>query len=1123
MKTILLRCAILFILCVPMEAFGQRPCTTTVSGERNAVALAVQKASDGDVICLTAGMWTWDYGIDISREGTIGLEIRGAGNIPQMGSAKQTTIRVGGLAPGGGQILGGYEVQFPRHHNTIDNIHFVADVNSLGLNQTDRGLTGFRDIPTQTNPQYWIIHHNDYEVSGRCDAVRFIVAAAKGGLIYRNTFSAEVLPSCNYTNTNLNPIVHIFADDNGSWWAHASTWGNADTDFKSNLYVENNVFHNFNVAIDADNSSRLVWRFNELHNSSIANHGQDSATQGMRHAEIYKNKFICDDTINLIAWIASRGGTYSIWDNMMDRLTAPCSQGAVPLLLTQYRLEACDSSWLGQPGLYEYGVYPSAYPLTHNIGWGWIDGQNMTIPAGLPGTGYVQALEPEYHAGNTYAGSTGPLAFVRYGYIGTCRAMASSDASKTTGSMFQTAQFVSAGQTAFVAFTDLVGGTEPSISDNFGNTWIPVAGGMNGNMRLRGWRATMQTTGVMTVTVNFDNSSAARAGTLVLMRGVNTTDPVDVNPAVVTANASPHVGPATGTLSQSDEIVLGYFALNGPTVSASNTNQGVVFNNDNISVPTPDLNAVGTLYANGLGIHGTTGGDDTSNVTVAVTQRVVGPHAYPNSQGTTNVAPQIVNATASRMGLAGTIAFKRNGTSPDLDTRDFVQADREYYDQKVNFDGSSGAGFGPRSMRPATCIARTAWLATDQGSWNTSGMGGQGVIDRCDGIPGMPGTWHDNWYVPADYPHPLADVIATGNTNFFTQQPTNTNQGGIITPVVTGSVFPQAPDSLTVSSANCPLTAPSFNTTADSMGHWTFAGLGLQAGAAPVTGCILKVHDNTNPMIADIMSNPFTMTGTITVTVEPTNVLSGSIISPPVQVTLTPPAPGAALSASISPGGGCGLAGDTMTTSTTFSNLIGTTIANGCTLRIENTSNSAYVAATSNAFNVTSSLSFGSDFTNNAGGAGTIQYAPTCRSGKPSVNGTLTAITAQIDRNLGSGPSGLLAAIYTDSGGRPQSLIARSADPTTDTAVGYHAVQILMPVQPPISLTANETYWLCVRDLGNQSGLLYSSVTDPGNGFVDNVNHALPGFATMFPSGVTATNRAYFIGGNYSPNAPSSR
>src|SRR5262249_41248675 len=154
--------------------------------------------------------------------------------------------------------------------------------------------------------------------------------------------------------------------------------------------------------------------------------------------------------------------------------------------LSQYKLKQCEPIG-GWPGLYS-----DTYPMSHQVGWGWINGSNQAVSDSTkqndPGaSGFQQALEPMYIFNNTDNTGTSTLPYIETGYIGECRAMAYSSSGKTTGTTLTATAYVSAGQHAIVAFADLVGGSSPTISDNLGNTWSALQGGTNGTMRLSAW------------------------------------------------------------------------------------------------------------------------------------------------------------------------------------------------------------------------------------------------------------------------------------------------------------------------------------------------------------------------------------------------------------------------------------------------------------------------------------------------------------------------------------------------------------------------------------------------------------------------------------------------------------
>jgi O-glycosyl hydrolase len=110
---------------------------------------------------------------------------------------------------------------------------------------------------------------------------------------------------------------------------------------------------------------------------------------------------------------------------------------------------------------------------------------------------------------------------------------------------------------------------------------------------------------------------------------------------------------------------------------------------------------------------------------------------------------------------------------------------RDFYPETLNqtaqtsttspFNGTSGSGHGTLANRPPTCTTGVGYWATDQGTWNQSGLsgtgtgvnyGGQGELFKCTST----NTWTLG-YTPYTYPHPLVSGIPQTATPTFSPLP----------------------------------------------------------------------------------------------------------------------------------------------------------------------------------------------------------------------------------------------------------------------------------------------------------------------------------------------------------------
>lgn len=145
------------------------------------------------------------------------------------------------------------------------------------------------------------------------------------------------------------------------------------------------------------------------------------------------------------------------------------------------------------------------------------------------------------HAAITYSGSSG--------------------CSATTGTTCVTGSISTIdGDVAVAVFSDRIGGTTPTIGDSCSRSWTALTGApTTSTVRYMAWYAPSTSTCSMTVTFTTDSSGNNRAGAVAVWSGA-AASPLDTNPTVNTDGTSPYVGPASGSLAQAGEVVVGMFA-----------------------------------------------------------------------------------------------------------------------------------------------------------------------------------------------------------------------------------------------------------------------------------------------------------------------------------------------------------------------------------------------------------------------------------------------------------------------------------------------------------------------------------------------------------------------------------
>jgi len=273
------------------------------------------------------------------------------------------------------------------------------------------GTIGIQSI---SNGQPIIISNNTYTASG--GSGDFIIAHANRGVISQNTMNG--LPGGNNCLNNNSFVRHKITSSNAQWQT-PPTYGAADSNGASNLYVETNTIKNVLEAIDSDDNARTVVRYNTITNSATGTHGTDtSGTIGGRYVEIYNNTFIRDMTllptcaggtlpVNMQGFIFLRGGTALIHDNTIPPVSDPYWGQKTPVGFLDENLRRNAG---GFPCWSTVTAPGAGYPSPHQVGWGYSTG--ATNPGGV---GTLQDLEPVYLWNNTGGGNYDSPAVIEYG------------------------------------------------------------------------------------------------------------------------------------------------------------------------------------------------------------------------------------------------------------------------------------------------------------------------------------------------------------------------------------------------------------------------------------------------------------------------------------------------------------------------------------------------------------------------------------------------------------------------------------------------------------------------------------------------------------------------------------
>jgi hypothetical protein len=232
------------------------------------------------------------------------------------------------------------------------------------------------------------------------------VTQPSGASVFLASTNRGVIWNCSFDSTpySMAPLA-IFTRGSSGSWTSASTWGAADTTGQNNVYVETNDFHAYINALNPEDNSRLVVRYNLMDNAGMDLHGSDTAGIGVRFLEFYNNIGVFNGygdgtTFNMQWWLFWRGGTGVVHHNTLPNIasqdyTSPTIKFIVENLQRNAGPDPCWGANYSTPGQY--------YHVPRQPGFGYVTG---TGTANYPAGGFNN-VSTDYNAGTGFGGYVG--------------------------------------------------------------------------------------------------------------------------------------------------------------------------------------------------------------------------------------------------------------------------------------------------------------------------------------------------------------------------------------------------------------------------------------------------------------------------------------------------------------------------------------------------------------------------------------------------------------------------------------------------------------------------------------------------------------------------------------------
>jgi hypothetical protein len=315
--------------------------TYITAGSARDVQAAINAASDGAIIMIRNGSYTWGRRVTNGKNTAVHIMAESLGGV---------TIR---RRYHGGNMLS--LNASPNGNVELSGIHFTSNIDGAADNDS------FTLAVNQLTGLPVLIHDCSF-VTGYEYALLF---TGNGGVVWNCSFAthSDNLGGITFVNTSATCAPWNQPDSLGG---SPTTYGTGDPTGTLNTYVESCYFRDATTAMSNwDDNSRVVWRYNEMYNAACASHGQETSLWGTRHWEVYGCTFTYSTSgrafggnrypLDLNYWMQIRGGTGVVTNNAIDDI--PNKSG---IQLNVFSINRRDSI-----------SCQTAYPAARQTGQGW--------------------------------------------------------------------------------------------------------------------------------------------------------------------------------------------------------------------------------------------------------------------------------------------------------------------------------------------------------------------------------------------------------------------------------------------------------------------------------------------------------------------------------------------------------------------------------------------------------------------------------------------------------------------------------------------------------------------------------------------------------------------------------